>query len=310
VATPLVWSFEGGVEFRRPRALRHAGGAGSGRLPLVSSEVVCWPDAPRASQGRVAVVTVSYNTRKLTAFLVWSLWRVLRWSALEIVVVDNGSQDGSVELLAAAEQDGVCALLANDTNRHHGPGLNQGISWLASRPGRAPSWVWVLDSDVVVARPDALSSALGAAMTASAAIVGEPHWDRWHHVERFETYSLLLDPAQVWRHDVEPFTGGGDPSFELLRSAAAHGVRAAPFPFTAEGYLIHRGRGSLAAVVAAGDPSHPLYQWATEHNEPHFAEVPGAEQRHRALLRSFRAETGELTGSSLASACKRRSAAP
>lgn len=43
---------------------------------------------------------------------------------------------------------------------------------------------------------------------------------------------------------------------------------------------------------------------------PTSPEVPGAEQRYRALLRSFRAETGELTGSSLASACKRRSAAP
>jgi hypothetical protein len=26
-------------------------------------------------------------------------------------------------------------LLANQANRQHGPGLNQGISWLAARPG-------------------------------------------------------------------------------------------------------------------------------------------------------------------------------
>lgn len=256
----------------------------------------------------MAVVTVSYNTHELSAFLLWSLWRILRWPALEVVVVDNGSQDGSVQLLADAEHHELCVLVANDANRGHGPALNQGISWLASRPGWPPSWIWVLDSDVVVVRPDALLGALGAAADAQAAIVGEPQWDRWHHVERFETYSLLLDPAQIWRQGVEPFTDGGDPSFELLHSAAALGLRAAPFPFTAEGYLIHRGRSSLAAVIAVGDSSHPLYHWATEHHEPHFANVAGADQRYDALLRSFRAETGELTGSSLASACKRRPA--
>jgi glycosyltransferase involved in cell wall biosynthesis len=276
----------------------------------VITDVVPWPNGPRASQEHVAVVTVSYNTRQLTAFLLWSLHRILRWPTVEIVVVDNGSQDGSAELLAEVQQAGVCVLLANDVNCHHGPGLNQGISWLAARAGPPPPWIWILDSDAVVARPDALSSALDAAKTASAAVVGEPQWDRWHQVERFELYSLLLDPAQVWRRGIEPFTEGGDPSFELLRSAAALGLRAATFPFAAKEYLIHRGRGSLAAVVAAGDESHPLYSWATEHHEPHFADVPGAEQRYFALLRSFRAETGALTGASLAAACKRRPADP
>jgi glycosyltransferase involved in cell wall biosynthesis len=89
----------------------------------------------------VAVVTVSYNTRELTAFLLWSLRRIVSWQALEIVVVDNGSRDGSAELLADAEHGGVCVLLANNVNRQHGPGLNQGVSWLASRPGQLPAWM-------------------------------------------------------------------------------------------------------------------------------------------------------------------------
>jgi dolichyl-phosphate beta-glucosyltransferase len=60
---------------------------------------VPWPDRP-AAPDRVAVVTVSYNTCELTALLLWSLRRVLEWEPLEIVVVDNGSKDGSAELLA------------------------------------------------------------------------------------------------------------------------------------------------------------------------------------------------------------------
>jgi len=126
----------------------------------VAGDVVWWPRKSGAGREKVAVVTVSYNTRELTALLLWSLRTIVNWPDLEIVVVDNGSADGSAELLAEAAQAGICVLVANDVNRQHGPGLNQGISWLASRRGPLPAWIWILDSDVVAARPDALSAAL------------------------------------------------------------------------------------------------------------------------------------------------------
>ncbi len=266
-------------------------------------DVVWWPTVPGASRERVAVVSVSYNTRELTGLLLWSLRRIVNWPGLEIVIVDNGSRDGSAELLAEAAQAGVCALVGNDVNRQHGPGLNQGISWLASRPGPLPAWIWILDSDVAAARPDVLSAALAVAESESAALIGEPQWEQWHQAERFGLYSLLLDPAQVWRYGIGPFTDGGDPSFDLLTSAARSGVRLAAFPFTAGGHMIHRGRGSLAAVFAAADRSHPLYDWATGHHDPYFGEVPGADERYKALVQAFREETGPLTGTSLAAAC-------
>jgi glycosyltransferase involved in cell wall biosynthesis len=269
----------------------------------VDSDVAWWPGAPEASRELVAVVSVSYNTRELTALLLWSLRRIVTWPALEIVMVDNGSRDGSAELLAEAAQAGVCVLLANDGNRQHGPGLNQGISWLASRPEPFPGWIWILDSDVVAARPGVLSAALAAADSEAAAVVGERQWDPWHQAWSLGLYSLLLNPAQVWRRGIGPFADGGDPSFDLISSAARSGLRQALFPFTAEGHVIHRGRGSLAAVAAAGDRSHPLYDWAIEHHAPHFCGVPGADHRYQALLRAFRKQTGTLTGTSLAAAC-------
>jgi len=73
----------------------------------VDSDVVWWPGTPEASRERVAVVSVSYNTRELAAVLLWSLRTIVTWPALEIVIVDNGSRDGAAELLAEAAQAGV-----------------------------------------------------------------------------------------------------------------------------------------------------------------------------------------------------------
>jgi hypothetical protein len=270
----------------------------------VAGDVAWWPPGSGASGEYVAALTVSYNTRELTAFLLWSLCTIVDWPELEIVVVDNGSRDGSVQLLAEAGRAGVCTVLANHDNRQHGPGLNQGISYLAGRPVPRPGWIWILDSDVIAARPDALSAAVTAAREHSAALVGEPQHDQWHPGGRFGQYSLLMDPAGVWPQ-AGPFTGGGDPSLELLTSAARLGIPMAPFPFTAAGHVIHLGRGSLAAVHAAGDRSHPFYEWAKDHHDPHFEGIPGAGQRYQALLQEFRAETGPLTGAALAAACRR-----
>jgi glycosyltransferase involved in cell wall biosynthesis len=264
--------------------------------------VLWWPGAATAAS-RVAVVCASYNTKELTGLLLWSLRRIVRWPDLDIVVVDNGSRDGSAEMLDEAARRGVCTVLANDVNTHHGPALNQGISWLAAQPGPLPGWIWILDSDVVAARPGVLAGALTAAQNQSAALAGEPQWDRWHQTERFGSYSLLLDPTLVWRPGIRPFSDDGDPAFSLLASAAQAGLGLAAFPFTAAGHVIHRGRGSLAAVFAAGDRAHRLYDWAADHHEPHFGEVPGAAQRHAELLRAFRDQTGPLTGASLALAC-------
>jgi glycosyltransferase involved in cell wall biosynthesis len=105
----------------------------------VADDVVWWPGKSGAGHEKVAVVTVSYNTQELTALLLWSLRTIVNWPDLEIVVVDNGSADGSAELLAEAAQARICVLLANDVNRQHGPGLNQGISWLAARRGPLPA---------------------------------------------------------------------------------------------------------------------------------------------------------------------------
>ena len=256
-------------------------------------DIVRWPDR-RVTPGRVAVVTVSFNTRELTALLLWSLRRILMWGSLDVIVVDNGSKDGSAELLAKIAAAGGCRLVANASNRMHGPALTQAMSFLAARESDLPQWVWVLDSDVVISRPDALTKALERAGETAAAIVGESWWDQWHETDRFLAYSLLIDPARVWRDGIEPFVDGGDPAFDLLESANAAGETLADFSFVRDRYVIHRGRSSLMAVWEADDTRHPDYEWTLEHHEPHFGLVDSAAADHEGLLRRFRAEVGSL----------------
>jgi len=255
--------------------------------------VVRWPDRT-ATPGRVTVVTVSYNTRELTALLLWSLRRILEWESLEIVVVDNGSKDGSAELLAKIDAAGGCRLIANATNTMHGPALTQAMSFLASGISGLPRWVWVLDSDVVVTRPDALEKAVTRAEQTDAAIVGESWWDPWQRTDRLLAYSLLIDPVRVWREGIEPFADGGDPAFDLLQSAKAQGETLSEFPFVKDRYVIHRGRSSLSAVWESGDTAHPSFDWASDHHEPHFGLVEGAAAKHEEVVRAFRAEVGPL----------------
>lgn len=258
--------------------------------------------AEARSSGRVGVITVSFNTRELTALLLWSLHRVLE-DAVDVLVVENGSTDGSAQLLAEVADSGLCRLLSNDENTHHGPALNQAMNAVIQQDV-PPRHVWILDSDVVICRGDALRNALAVAARSEAAIVGERHWDQWRQMHRFELHSLLIDPAQVWRAGAAEFRDDGDPSFDLLEASHRAGQIAEDFPFAAEGYVVHRGRASLAGVVASNDRSHPLYEWALEHHEPHFGGILGAQDRYESLHARFCAEVGDLNSASLVTACQ------
>ncbi len=75
------------------------------------------------SSVRLSVVVLSWNTRELTLACLGSLLRERPRHAREIVVVDNASEDGSADAIAAL--DGV-RLLRNDKNRGYAGGNNQG----------------------------------------------------------------------------------------------------------------------------------------------------------------------------------------
>ena len=74
----------------------------------VSEGTVWWPSTnPSLDPSGVVVVTVNYNTKRLVSMLLWSLYRFLGSELRSVVAVDNGSSDGSTEILQA------CAFFAS-----------------------------------------------------------------------------------------------------------------------------------------------------------------------------------------------------
>jgi glycosyltransferase involved in cell wall biosynthesis len=268
-----------------------------------------WPSTDSSiGPAGVVVVTVNYNTKRFVSMLLWSLYRFLGSELRSVVVVDNGSSDGSTEILQACARAGLCELIPNSTNRYHGPAISQALSHCASRSTGAHDdrpWLWLLDSDCVVARPDAATAAMSAARAAGSALLGEAAWNRWHEDVRLCGYSLLIDPARAWRPEIGPFVEGGDPVGDFEQSCRPLRVPIATFPFTASGFIVHVGRGTLAGVYERRETSNVFFDWAADHHEPHFQQVSQAQARYLALREEFDVAVGDLQPEQLVGACRR-----
>jgi hypothetical protein len=268
-----------------------------------------WPvDVPAGPQAPVGVAVVSFNTMDLTAQMIYSLFRHVRAPRFHLVVVDNASTDGSAQMLKALANAGLCEVIFNSDQRYHGPGLNQAIDHLAQRQAAVAAhdrigYLWVLDSDCMVTRDDALSASTDLMRRTGAGIVGQRIYDDWHHGDMMGLHCLLLDPRQVWRASITPFQEHGSPSEALQQSAVRAGIKTANFPFTSAGYAVHLGRGTLRAIAGAGDRSNRYFDWASDHREPHFIEQQDAPGRYSDLLRHFTAEVADLTPASIVAAC-------
>jgi len=272
---------------------------------------VPWPvNLDLAQDARVGVVIVNYNTRELLAQVIYSLYRYVHSPRFHLVVVDNASTDDSPALLTALSDAGMCDAIFNRAQQYHGPGLNQGFDHLARRQGIVAARdrlraVWVLDSDCVVMREDALSAAVDVMHGTGAGIVGQWVEDQWHHGDMMGLHSLLLDPGRVWQRTITPFQEHGNPSEALQRSATRAGIVSAEFPFTRGGYVVHIGRGTLRSIAQHDEQANRYFIWATDHNEPHFVLEAEAPARYRRFLEEFRADVGAVYAESLIEACAR-----
>lgn len=281
-----------------------------------------WPLDSRPTGGgqpRVGIVVANFNTRRLIAQLVFSLYRLLGRSEFDqLIVVDNASTDGSREVLNALQRAGLIHLIRNRSQHYHGPALTQGISWLALRQRAVAredrlDYVWVLDSDVIVLRSDTVRDAVDLLTRSGAAAVGQrtgdPAYNRMlqHNPEMLNPCSLLFDPARIWRPPIPPFLEEGAPSTALQVAADRRGLGLVEFPFVEGGYLLHLGRGTLRAVADRNDTSNRYHDWAVAHRDYHFGGRPNGAEVLAGFAELFRAEVGDLGPAALVAACFRPS---
>lgn len=273
---------------------------------------VPWPVAAGGSDtgGRVAIVVVNYETRLLVAQLLFSLYRILgRDQFASVVVVDNGSRDGSPEVLRALHEAGLIHLIANRRQRYHGPALNQALSWLARRQrsvaaGERIDYVLLLDSDVLVLRRDAVSDAVAFMQESGAAVSGEiyQHPDAEPLVQ---LNSLMLNPAELWRRRFPPFLDDGDPARALQLAALDAGLRVERFPFLHHSYILHVGSGTLDRIAQTDQVENRFYDWAVTHREPHYTNHPLGPRLREAVIAAFDSDVADDSAAALVAACQR-----
>ena len=111
--------------------------------------------------------------------------------------------------------------------------------------------------------------------------------------------SLLFDPAAVWQPRHRPFLEDGDPSRHLQHDVVAEGQRMLSFPFRSHGYLLHHGRATLAAVARAGEATNRYYQWAVDHQEPHFGLHPHGADLAAAFEATYMQAVGDDSDASI-----------
>ncbi len=99
---------------------------------------------------KVLVIIVTWNKKDYVLDLLDSLF-CLEYprQALDILVVDNASTDGTVEALQARQD---ITLLRNQENLGGTGGFNTGLAWAFEQPGDRYDFLWLLDNDVQVHR--------------------------------------------------------------------------------------------------------------------------------------------------------------
>ncbi|MDE3046410.1 MAG: glycosyltransferase family 2 protein [Verrucomicrobiota bacterium] len=105
---------------------------------------------------RICIILVNWNGKKDTLECLDSLTKV-DYPLFSVIVVDNGSQDGSVAAIRAAHPH--VPIFETGENLGFAGGNNVGISWALSKPFK---WILLLNNDTTV-DPDFLNAFMRAA---------------------------------------------------------------------------------------------------------------------------------------------------
>ncbi|HET7451750.1 MAG TPA: glycosyltransferase, partial [Thermoanaerobaculia bacterium] len=115
---------------------------------------------------RVSIVVVTYENREMNRACLDSIRAVTGWPNLQVVVVDNGSTDGTADDLRARAETGEIVAVLNDANRGFAAANNQG---LARADGE---YIVLLNNDTVVTRGWLATLVRRLAADASIGLIG------------------------------------------------------------------------------------------------------------------------------------------
>lgn len=156
-------------------------------------------------QSRVAIIIINWKLKEATLACLRSLEHVT--SSSRVIVVDNGSHDGSVEYLQ--QHAPYIDLIALPTNTGFGYACNQAISHALT--DAACEYVWIINNDALV-DPGALTALLNAAeQHPDAGILGTKiyYHDRrdtfWYAGARRRRYVLAAADTGRGQHDYGQF---------------------------------------------------------------------------------------------------------
>ncbi len=112
-----------------------------------ASAVAEAPQMMPGSKGLVSIVILNWNGKKDLQRCIPALWKNTLYKKFEVIVVDNGSTDGSIELMQEMKSKGkVHTIVLNNKNLGFAGGNNKGI-------GQAKGeYVFLLNNDTAVTR--------------------------------------------------------------------------------------------------------------------------------------------------------------
>jgi hypothetical protein len=162
---------------------------------------------------------------------------------------------------------------------------------------------------VYIFRPDTLAVAAATLVETGAVLAGEPDDGDARGPRLTEQHlalnSLLFDPAAVWQPRHRPFLEDGDPSRDLQDDVALAGHLTLSFPFRSHEYILHRGRATLAVVARAGEVMNQYYNWAVDHQEPHFGLRPHGASKAAAFEATYNQAIADDTDATIVRALLR-----
>ena len=258
-------------------------------------------DTISRQQRHISIIVVNYNTLYMIAHLLYSIYEKIEYEQgnIRIIVVDNGSFDGSWDFLKLLERNALKNLVRLRRHRGHGPALRIGIRAIekfekdVSLENKTGTML-TMDSDVIVLKRDLITDSITCLYSKeNAAMLGQLQFDNLADRGGYAHPSCLMIKKEIYDlPHVKSFVLSGAPATKLHISLRRKGYRILNFPYRERGYILHLGRGTINMVRAYGLVENPSYECGGKGH--HYHGTVDGEPVHRREVASFNDAAGEL----------------